>query len=128
LRFASVYNSEAGRKIPAIVALVEHVETGPVAIHAIALNPFDATVRVSLKIRKWSRGPVKGGAVRLAPAGPILAIGEGIEDSLAFMQEHRLPAWAAISETGIRNLVPPPLETTQTIILLEDQDPNQAGQ
>jgi hypothetical protein len=129
LRFVpSLWHKEAGAKYPAMVGLVEHVKAGSVGIHAVFLNPLDASVRVTATPRKWSFGPIKGGAVRLAPAGPVLAIAEGIEDALAFTQATGTPCWAVISASGIRNFVPPPLSTTATIILIEDNDANQAGQ
>jgi hypothetical protein len=66
--------------------------------------------------------------VRLAPAGPVLAIAEGIEDALTFMQATGTPSWAAISDSGVRSFVPPPLAETTTLILIEDNDKNGAGQ
>src|SRR5205085_10332227 len=79
LRFASaLWHKEAGRCYPSMVGLIELGETGAVGVHAIFLNPLDATSRLTIEPRKKSFGPIKGGAVRLAPAGPVLAIAEGI--------------------------------------------------
>jgi putative DNA primase/helicase len=129
LRFApKIWSKDAGANYPAAVALIEHGTWGAIGIHCILMNPLDASVRLTLKDRKQSRGVVKGGAVRLAPAGPVLAVAEGIEDALTYWQATGIPAWAAISDTGIRNFVPPPLAVTSTLHLLEDQDANQAGQ
>jgi hypothetical protein len=111
-----------------MVGLVEHVKTGAVGIHLVYLNPLDASVRVTISPRKRSLGPVKGGAVRLAPAGPVLAVAEGIEDAWTFMQATGIPSWAAITAPGIRSFVPPPLDQTATLILVEDQDTNRTGQ
>jgi uncharacterized protein (DUF927 family) len=129
LRLArNVYRPKSHDMRPHLIGRVEHETNGPVGIHLIALNPLDATARVSGKDRKWSKGPVGGGAVRLFPAGPILAIAEGVEDALTYTQERTVPAWAVISATGMKNFVPPPLTVTQTVILIEDQDDNQTGQ
>jgi hypothetical protein len=129
LRFVpSLWHKQAAVRYPAMVGLVEHADEGAVGIHAVFLNPLDASVRVTVEPRKWSLGPIKGGAVRLAPAGAQLAIAEGIEDALTFMQATRTPSWAAITASGIRNFVPPPLGTTATLILVEDNDANQTGQ
>jgi hypothetical protein len=51
----------------------------------------------SWHIGKKSLGPVDGGVIRLADIGPDgeLAIGEGIETTLAGMQLYGLPGWAA---------------------------------
>jgi putative DNA primase/helicase len=123
LRYApALWYREAGAKRPAMIGLVEHADKGAVGIHATFLNPLDPTVRVTIKPRKKSFGPVKGGAVRLAPAGETLAIAEGIEDALTFIQETGTPAWAAISWAGIRDLIPPPAASTPNLIFIEDKD------
>lgn len=129
LRFCpSAFRPQSKVNQPHIIALIEHQTEGVIGAHFIALNPLDASVRVTGDDRKWSKGEVKGGAVQLSPAGPVLALAEGIEDALTFTEASGTPAWAAISADGIRNFVPPPPATTQTILLLEDQDRNQAGQ
>jgi putative DNA primase/helicase len=129
LRFApAIRHKEANAQFPALLGLVEHTEGGATGIHAVYLNRLDASVRFTTEPRKRSFGVVKGGAVRLAPAGPVLAIAEGIEDALTFMQATGTPSWAAISADGIRSFVPPPLAETGTLILIEDQDANQTGQ
>ena len=65
-------------------------------------------------------GPCRGGAVRLAPAGDVLLVGEGIETCLAAMQATGLPAWAALSTSGLRTLDLP--EAVQDVIILADGD------
>ena len=87
LRFTrQFWSKEAGINYPALLGLVEHQTEGPIGVHAILLNPLDASVRVSLADRKQSRGFVRGGAVRLAPVGPVLGLAEGVEDALTFTQ------------------------------------------
>jgi putative DNA primase/helicase len=129
LRLApAVWHKEAAARFPAMVGLVEHPEHGAVGIHAVYLNRLDASVRFTTEPRKRSFGALKGGCVRLAPPGPVLAIAEGIEDALTFMRATGTPSWAAITATGVESFVPPPLAETATIILCEDQDENQTGQ
>lgn len=41
-------------------------------------------------------GSPEGGAVRLAPAGEVLGIGEGVESCLSAMQLHGVPVWAVL--------------------------------
>jgi hypothetical protein len=113
---------------PAMTALVETFKDGPAAVHLTAVDPVNAAIRPLIDPRKWSIGPIKGGCVRLAPAGPVLAVAEGIEDALTFTQSTGIPAWAAISADGIRHFEPPPRPITETVILIEDQDANQTGQ
>jgi phage/plasmid primase-like uncharacterized protein len=66
-------------------------------------------------------GRCKGAAVRLAPAGPILALAEGIETALSYMQVRGLPTWAALSAGGFRSLILP--EEVREIIIAADSDP-----
>jgi hypothetical protein len=69
--------------LPAMVALVERVERGPVAIHATYLRPDGSGKADILKKQqhKASFGPVRGGAVQLSTPrdGQWLAIAEGLE-------------------------------------------------
>jgi hypothetical protein len=123
LRYSpAVYHPTERRTFPAVVALLEHEKLGGRAIHCICLNPLDPSVRVTIDTRKFSIGPVKGAAVRLFPAGPELALGEGIETCLAFQQSTQIPAWATVGGSGLVNFEPPPLDRVSTLILLEDQD------
>ena len=66
-------------------------------------------------------GPCRGGAVRLAPAGDVLLVGEGIETCLAAMQATGMPAWAALSTSGLRTLDLP--KGVGEVIVLADGDP-----
>jgi hypothetical protein len=66
-------------------------------------------------------GPCRGAAVRLAPAGPFLAVAEGIESALSYMQLAGLPTWAALSAGGIRSLILP--DEVREIIIATDSDP-----
>src|SRR5262245_54034219 len=93
------------RPLPAMVAMVEHVQRGPVAVHASYLLPDgSAKANVPKEQQKASFGPIKGGAVRLGipRAGDWLAIGEGIETTLSVMAACAMPAWAALSAGSIR--------------------------
>jgi putative DNA primase/helicase len=76
----------AGKFVPplaATLALVQHSERGPVAIHATYLHA-DGTRKAAIAKPRAMFGPV-GGAVRLgiSRAGEWLAIAEGIETALA---------------------------------------------
>jgi hypothetical protein len=73
-------------------------------------------------------GRAAGGAVRLAPAGELLMVGEGIETCLAAMQATGLPAWAALSTSGLMALVLPPLPLAATVVILADNDVSHAGE
>jgi hypothetical protein len=109
-------------RMPAIVALVEHVDRGTTGIHRTYLTAdYRRHDRATL-------GPVAGGAVRLGMprAGEWLAIGEGIETALAVVAGCAMPAWAALSAGGMRALILPP-EATH-VIICADHDASGTGE
>jgi putative DNA primase/helicase len=114
--------------LPAMVALVERVERGPVAVHCTYLRP-DGTGKADLPKEKQKAmfGSTAGGAVRFGMpcAGEWLAIGEGIESTAAVVVARRIPGWAALSAGGIRALILPP-EATH-ILICADHDANGVG-
>jgi len=127
LRFHPACPHPSGARLPAMVALVEHVTRGSVAIHRTYLQ-FDGSGKALASPDKASLGPVGGGAVRLATPEPgeRLAVAEGIETALSVAVACAMPAWAALSAGGIRSLVLPPEITN--ILLCADNDANGVGQ
>jgi putative DNA primase/helicase len=117
-------HSESGETRPAMIALVEHVVHGRVGVHLTYLAP-DGSQKATLAPERRSLGPVGGGAVRLAPAAETLMVGEGIETCLSAAQATALPAWAALSTSGLKALVLPPI--VSTVIILVDNDICGAG-
>ena len=104
--------------LPAMVALVQHVDRGPVAVHCTYLRP-DGSGKADLPKQQQRAffGPVAGAAVRLGTPRPgeWFAITEGIETGLSVMLACSMPVWAALSVPGIQNLVLPP-EATHVVI------------
>jgi hypothetical protein len=70
-----------------------------VAIHRTFLRA-DGTRKADLDPAKLTLGTCKGASVPLAPAGPILAIAEGIETALSFMQATGIPTWSACPQAA----------------------------
>jgi hypothetical protein len=118
---------ESGGSRPAMVALVEHVEHGPVAIHRTWLT-VDGSSKASFDPPRKELGPVGGGAVRLARAGELLLVAEGIETTAAAIAATGLPGWAALSDGGIKRLILPPLPLAALVIIAADNDANGAGE
>jgi hypothetical protein len=105
---------------PAMVALVTRgPDNSPLAIHRTFLAR-DGIGKAPVKPQKMMLGPCRGGAVRLAPAGEVLMIGEGIETCLAVMACTGLPAWAALSTSGMCALDLP--SGVRKVVLLADGD------
>jgi putative DNA primase/helicase len=115
--------------LPAMVALVERVEHGPVAVHCSYLQP-DGSGKAELPKNKQraSFGPVKGAAVRFGTprSGEWHVVGEGIESTLSAALPCGLSAWAALSEGGVRALILPPSATH--IVIAADHDANGVGE
>ena len=113
--------------LPAMLGLVEHVERGPVAVHATYLKA-NGDYKADVEKPKAMFGAIAGGAVRFgAPReGQWLAVAEGIETSLSVAVACSMPAWAALSASGIKNLVLPP-EATH-VVICADHDASGTGE
>lgn len=82
----------------------------------------DGSGKASLSPNKMMLGPVKGGAVRLAPIGTKLILAEGIETALSCLYATNIPTWSCLSTSGMVDVVVPPLEITTEIIICADGD------
>lgn len=122
LRFAPAMRHPTGTTWPAMVGLVTRADGLPTGIHRTYLAA-DGAGKAPVSPAKMMLGPCKGGAVRLAPAGPVLLVGEGIESCLSAMQATGFPSWAALSAPGLRAVELP--HTVRDVIVLADGD--QAG-
>jgi putative DNA primase/helicase len=115
--------------LPAMVALVEHVERGPVAVHCSYLRA-DGSDKADLPKNEQRAlfGPVAGGAVRFGVPRPSveLVVGEGIESTLSAALPCGQPACAALSAPGIEKLVLP-FDATR-VVIAADNDTNGRGQ
>ena len=105
---------------PAMVGLVTNgTDNVPVAIHRTFLSR-DGRGKAPIEPQKMMLGPCRGGAVRLAHAQETLLVGEGIETCLAAMQATGIPAWAALSTSGMKTLVLP--GDVRDVVVLADAD------
>lgn len=121
LRFAPALKHPSGNYMPAMVALV----TGglldePMGVLRTFLSPDGSSKTETLPARLML-GPCAGGAVRLSLATDMVMVGEGIETCLAAMQATGLPAWAALSTSGLRSLLLP--TSIRKVTILADGDP-----
>ena len=71
-------------------------------------------------------GPCRGGAIRLAPHAGHLLVGEGLETCLAAMQATGIPAWAALSTSGLKALDLPG-EVREVTILADADEAGEAA-
>ena len=95
-------HAETGTKWPTMIGAVTRCPEGQVvAVHRTFLR-LDGTGKAAVDPNKKTLGPVATGAVRLAEAGPALAVSEGIESGLSVLAATGIPAWAALSAGGWR--------------------------
>ncbi len=127
LPMASPYawHPPSGARRPVMLAVVEHEDHGVVGVHRTWLA-LDGSAKASIDPVRMSTGLIRGGAVRLAPAANELLIAEGIETALAGLQATTMPAWAALSTSGLVALVLPP--SVCAVVILADNDENGAGE
>ena len=118
-----------GKYYPAMVAPVVNVAGEQIAIHKTFLRP-DGRGKADLpkEEQRETCGPVKGGAIRLAPHRPEaeLLIAEGIESTLSAMHLFGLPGWAALCASGIEALELP--DDVPSVVIAADHDANGRGQ
>jgi len=112
---------------PALVAAVALAESPtPIAIHRTYLRS-DGSGKADVEKQRLALGGVGGGSVHLAPAGDTMAVCEGIESALSFMQASELPTWAALSTSGVEGLILPPMPLASVVVIGADNDENNAG-
>jgi putative DNA primase/helicase len=125
LRYREDVPHPSGGRHHALAALVQDAAGEPVGVHRTYLAADGTKAR--LEPVKASIGPIWGGAIRLAPAGPEIVIGEGIETSASAGLLLGLPAWAAISAGNLgKGLILPP-EVGRVVIAADDDGMNAQG-
>jgi putative DNA primase/helicase len=122
IRFAPSLRHPTGNWHPAMVAAVQRADDGVYAVHRTFLADREGTIiKAAVEPNKMALGPIRGGAVRLATAGPVLVICEGIETGLSILQATGLPTWAALGTANLAAVVLPPF--VREVIIGADADP-----
>jgi putative DNA primase/helicase len=104
IRFhAALKHPSGGRWLAMIAPVTRGVDGLLLGIHRTFLAR-DGSGKAPVDLQKMMLGSCGGGAVRLAPLGSVLMVGEGIETCIAAMQATGHPAWAALSTSGLRTL------------------------
>ena len=121
LRFApELTHKPTGMRLPAMVAAVVDVQGHLVGIHRTYLGA-DGCSKAAVKSSRMMLGNCGGGAVRLAPVAPEIAITEGIETGLSVQQATGIATWSALSAGCIKSLTIPTEVRRITIFADGDQ-------
>jgi phage/plasmid primase-like uncharacterized protein len=104
-----------------MVAAIQAEDGRLSGLHRTFLRP-DGRGKADVDPVKKMLGACRGGAVRLAAAGPHLAICEGIETGLSIREAcPDLPVWCALSAGNLDRLTMPP--QIEEVVLVADGDP-----
>jgi putative DNA primase/helicase len=118
------WHRDAQAELPAMIAAVRDADGRFIGSHRTYLERDEGG---SWRRRdRASLGPICGGAVPLGTAARTLMVGEGIETCLAAMTATAMPAWAALSTSGLVVLALPPI--VRQVIVLVDHDRSGAGE
>lgn len=120
LRFRPTLRHKTGQLLPAMVAGITGISGNEiVAIHRTFLRA-DGSGKADVEPQRMMLGPCHGGAVRLGPVADHVLVGEGIETCLSGMQASGIPAWAALSTSGLAALILP--ADVRRVTILADGD------
>ena len=123
LRYHPSLRHPDGGYWPCMVALVQRSDRRPIGIHRTFITQ-DGSTKAPISPNKLMLGPCRGSAVRFSPVSEKLLVGEGIETCLSVMQSTGLPAWSALSASGLRSLELP-VNVREVIVLADGDDPGE---
>jgi putative DNA primase/helicase len=129
IRFApNALHTESGQRLPAIVCGAARWPSREIeAIHRTYLLA-DGSGKAPVVPDRKTLGAVAGAAIRLAPAAPSMAIGEGLETCLSVMDATGLPTWAGMFAGNIAALALPELPLAADLVIAADNDESGTGQ
>lgn len=108
------------RRAPALLAAVTAADGSLTAVKVTYLDQDGRRLETLRTPRKLAGLVPPGAAVRLQPAGPELAVAEGVFTALSAGRWFGRPAWALLSATLARAWTPPP--GVRRVILAADRD------
>jgi len=117
---AAIYAGRGPRR-PALLAAIQGSDGALVGVEVTYLAPNGERARLAIPRKTVGACPA-GAAVRLAPAGPRLLVGEGVFTCLSAAGVFDLPAWALLSTRNLRCWRPPP--GVRFVLVAADRGPD----
>jgi putative DNA primase/helicase len=116
------FHKPTGTWWPCMVAAVRDVDGRVRSLHRTFLSYTDPPTKAPIEKPRmlWLGATCSGCAIRLAPAGRTLVIGEGIETVASAMVQLGLPGWSAISVPGLKTIELPDL--VGDVVIAADND------
>jgi putative DNA primase/helicase len=104
--------------VPTLIAAAQAPDRRVIAVQETRLTWLGAKAPVS--VPRITTGALGYAAVRLAPAGPVLGLAEGIETALSAMQIHGVPCWATLGGQRMARIALP--SEVREVHLFADND------
>ena len=105
--------------VTAMVAAVQAPDRRIVAVQVTRLDPGGER-KAQVLIPRRTYGALGNGAVRLAAAGDVLGLAEGVESALSAMQLSGVPTWACLGASRMHRVAVP--EDVRELHLFLDND------
>lgn len=122
-------DGKQGGVFPTLLALTTYPDGRRASIqrHYLTAQGEKAPVDPNKKLMSGlSTRPIAGSATQVDPAGPVLAVGEGLESVLAARALSGLPTWACHTANLLEDLLIP--EETRYLVIFGDADRSWRGQ
>jgi putative DNA primase/helicase len=104
---------------PAMVAAVQAPDRGIIAVQLTRLDP-NGERKAEVLIPRRTYGALGNGAVRLAAAGNVLGLAEGVESALSAMQLSGIPIWACLGASRMHRVAVP--DSVRELHIFMDND------
>ena len=102
-----------------MIAAVQAPDRRTIAVQVTQLDPGGER-KAQVLVPRRTYGALGDGAVRLAAAGDVLGLAEGVESALSAMQLSGIPTWACLGASRMHRVAVP--ESVRELHLFMDND------